>query len=275
MSFEEANPVTREPLDPRIDRMIASLYGELSGAEEIEFQRLLTEDPELRSEYEELRGTRAHMKGWKIERTAPSFVMLEKERSAFSGGLRARFARGFRALSGPSGWALAGAAAALFGLFLAGARVERFDGGVALRFGAPERPVELAQPLGPPEGLETKRPSEPGLVPASVAPYVTREELQTYNDQLMRSLVILLNEYSDRHEGDVAGLVRAVYDQMSIQQSYDYQELAHRLEALGTEMLLEKSRRAVSPTLEELLARRLGPGAREPRELTPSRDREE
>lgn len=266
--------MTREGLDPKKDRMIASLYGELSAAEESEFQQLLAADPALRSEYEELRRTRGALSGWTLERSSPSFVMLEGEGLVSSESAWARFARGFRAFLRPAGWALAGAAAVLLVLFAAGARIERFDGGVSLRFAAPGQAPELAGALDAPEGRETTPKGEP-ILPASAPPYVTQDEFQKYNAQLMQSLVLLLNEYSDRHEEDVTGLVRAVYDQMSSQQSYDYQELTHRLEALGTEFLIERSRRATNPSLEELLTRKLGPGAQEPRELTPSRDREE
>ncbi|MBZ0267083.1 hypothetical protein K8I85_02920, partial [bacterium] len=65
-----------ERMDPRIDKMIAYLYGELPEAEERAFRRLLEKDDALRAEYEELAGTRETLRGWEVEETVPSFVLV-------------------------------------------------------------------------------------------------------------------------------------------------------------------------------------------------------
>jgi anti-sigma factor RsiW len=46
------------PLDPRIDKLVALLYGELPETEAREVRAMIEADPGLRHEWEELQGTR-------------------------------------------------------------------------------------------------------------------------------------------------------------------------------------------------------------------------
>ena len=61
-----------DAVDPKIDRLIAALYGEMSDAERRDFDAELAADPALRAEWEEISGTRSLLAGWELEERVPS-----------------------------------------------------------------------------------------------------------------------------------------------------------------------------------------------------------
>jgi len=135
----------KDPLDPRIDMMMASLYGELSDEDEARFREMLENDSALRAEWEDLRATRRLLSSWDLEDRTPSFVLLPAEAAArqqqdenpvprsFWAALR----EGWRRHTAMAGWAVATAAVLLAILALAEFRVQLLDGGIAFRFGPP------------------------------------------------------------------------------------------------------------------------------------------
>jgi anti-sigma factor RsiW len=136
-----------EKIDPRIDRMMAALYGELTESEERAFRRLLEKDDRLRVEFEELKETRRLLGGWEVEERVPSFVLIDGEGeraagrpAAIGSGWLERVRGALRGLGATPAWGLATAAVVLLVLAIAGFRIESIDGGIAFRFGEPPRP---------------------------------------------------------------------------------------------------------------------------------------
>jgi len=105
-----------ESIDPRIDKMMAALYGELSEAEERAFLRLLEKDDALRAEWDELRESRELLAGWKVEESVPCFILMEGERAPRrtpSAGWLERLRGAVRNLGAVPTWGLATAAVAV------------------------------------------------------------------------------------------------------------------------------------------------------------------
>ncbi|GJM45151.1 MAG: hypothetical protein DHS20C21_19930 [Gemmatimonadota bacterium] len=244
-------------VDPRIDKMMAYLYGELPEAEERAFRRLLEKDDALRAEFEELTETRELLGGWEVEERVPSFVLVEgagATAAAQGGGRLAKILEPFRGFAVTPAWGLAAAAAILLVLAVGGFRVDRVDGGIALRFGEPTDPAvtEVAQPApsNVPTNLEEFRSSIPIessgredlVVPASA--YVTREDLKTYDENLILMLSELLNAYARNRDREVTEGFQSVYQEVNARQDYDYQQLSGRIDVLGRELLLETDRSA-------------------------------
>lgn len=155
----------KDPLDPRIDMMMASLYGELSAEDEARFQAMLEQDAALRAEWEDLRTTRRLLSSWDLEDRAPSFVLLPSaaERTASNSepassvpqrsdtGFWAALRAGWRRQTAMTGWAVAAAAVLLAVLAFAEFRVQLLDGGIAFRFGPP-----TAERIGEESPLESQ-----------------------------------------------------------------------------------------------------------------------
>lgn len=245
-----------ENLDPKIDRMIAALYGELSESEERAFHRLLEKDDALRAEWEELRESRRILSGWEVEERVPSFVMLEGAagRSAERAG-----APWWRRLLAPlqgfgpgPAWAMATAAIAVAAFFLADARMDsKVEQQVASRLGSTPSVTGGTGSTGVAlEDLARSRGGQ-GSEVVQTAGYVTRDELQDSNEQLMQSLAALLNDYSEKKDGETLDLLRAMYERVNQQQLYDYRQLAGRIDDLGRELVV--SRGMAEQKIEELL----------------------
>ena len=176
--------------DPRMEKLIALLYGELPEEEERELRRQLVTDAALRAEWEELCGTRSILGRWEVNEPAPRVVFVQRvvEAAAADSGseagdprtrARRRQSSGSRPetiwsglgriLAAPA-WGLAAAAVCLAVLGLAHFRIDRADGGFAFHFGAPAAPVStypLAafSPATSPAGTIW---SSPAMVPATV-----------------------------------------------------------------------------------------------------------
>ena len=254
----------REDIDPRIDKMIAFLYGELPPAEEAAFRRLLDSDEALRLEFAELSSARGALSEWKLDEPVPSFVLVEGATAPkaapaaprISGdGLLRRFFASLRGFGSSPAWGFATAATALVVLAFAGFRVERVPGGIAFRMGqvppAATAPRELpGVGAGPTFELGTRPGSSAGtdVVPVSGS-YLTQEEFNSYNGQLMTTLATLLNQYDQRRDREMTDLMQNLYRRVNDQQVFDYERTNRRIDALG-EVLGTPSR---STNVEDLL----------------------
>lgn len=162
-----------EPLETREQLLIAALYGELTEDQELDFQRRLSGDADLRAEWAELTGTRSLLQEWAPEEDpAPSFVFVDDAEEPALGGWE-RFIRGIRRGMSAPAWTFAGATVALVVLVISGFRVDRVENGFAVRFGpAPT----LMQPAGsgPGEMLTQTRPGTPGTGFMTPRPYRSR-----------------------------------------------------------------------------------------------------
>ncbi len=255
--------MTDEPLDPRIDRMMAALYGELSETEERGFRRLLEKDDALRAEFEELKGTREILGDWEVEERVPSFVLVDravaepssssaKRRASAGPGWFERFREAARAFGRQPAWGLATAAVALLVLAIAGFRVEKLDGGVAFRFGEPTAPESApfddsvldrigdGRPLGEVAAGDGEMPVQAGkgkLVPVSSDGYLTQDEYDARSAELMISLASLLNDYGERRDEEVAELMNEFYVDTRSRQDSDFRDLNRRIDTLGFQFL--------------------------------------
>jgi hypothetical protein len=142
----------KDPLDPRVDQLIAALYGELSAEERARFEKQLESDPVLRAEWEELHLARRYLSAWELEERVPSFVLVDQKPSpAAAIGARAetRWWSVFRRPLPAVGWAFAAAAVVFAILIAAQARIDLLDRGIAFRFGPPALVENQASPASP------------------------------------------------------------------------------------------------------------------------------
>jgi hypothetical protein len=270
----------RDDADPRLEKMVAFLYGELPVEEEQAFRRLLAQDAALRADMAELSEARGALAGWHVEEHVPGFVLADvrgegKARGAApSAGWGARLLASIRSFGATPAWALATAAVALVVLAAAGFRVERVPAGVAFRFGS-ERPapqMDAVPGLGEGEPLELAArpprtaPGSAGPVPVGAA-YLTQDQFDSYNAELMTTLVGLLNRYDERRDAETAELLQALYRKVNERQLFDYERVNRRIDALGTGLLLETSR---TQSIEDLLQ-----GAQRAPDSIPARTAEE
>jgi len=250
-----------ETVDPRIDKMIAALYGELSESEDRAFRRLLEKDEALRAEWEELKEGQDFLAGWKVEERVPSFVLMGEASappSPASGGWLVRLREAIGSVGAGPAWGLATATAAFFAFVLADARFQRkLEHELALRDAqtatSPPRPSpgrDLIAELGGGRSIEGGQGAA-GIVQTGSDAFLTSDDLQSYNTELMRTLVELLNEYDARRTDEVSGLIKALYERLNSQQVFDYRQINNRIDAVGAELLLEKDRH--DRALDELL----------------------
>lgn len=129
-------------LDPRFEKLIALLYGELPDAEAADLRRQIESDPALKEEWDELTATRSILARWEIPETTPDFVFL-KDPARDGAGAAGRTASGrrtplrerIRRAFGIWSWGMAATAAIVLVLALTQFRVEQVPGGLAFRFG--------------------------------------------------------------------------------------------------------------------------------------------
>ncbi len=265
----------REIIDPRHERLIAYLYGEMSEPEARAFRLELESDDALRLELEEIRGTREMLAGWQVTEPTPSFVFLGNETKRVSRTtLWGRIVDSIRG-GGPSsfGLGLATAGAAVLAIGLTGFRVERVDGGLAFRFGGDDdRPaIATTQPAAGPATFEL-RPSGPvetvsaGSRPAGGNPnaYVTRAEVEDIAAQMVGSVVDLLNQHGDRQNREFTGVLQTMYEDISDRQWRDSEELRQHMNSIGLELLLRQTRAGA-----ESSSAALRPASIEPRDTAP------
>lgn len=251
----------KEDVDPRIDRMMAFLYGELPPAEERAFRRMLEGDAALRAELEELGEMRGTLAGWKVEEHVPSFVLVDQgaparsRRQGQDANAWTRLLETIRSFGAAPAWGFAAATLLLFVLAGSGFRVERVAGGIAFRMGergapvTPDTPSTVAEDplhgLGDGEPLELAssrgRDAAPGPAPASTSgPYLTREEFDAYNAQLLSTLAALLNDYDVRRDHETAEVMQGLYRRINEQQVFDYERVTRRIDALGLQLAVDR-----------------------------------
>jgi hypothetical protein len=260
----------KENLDPRIDKMMAFLYGELAPSEDKAFRRLLESDAALRAEMEELGEVRGALAAWSVEEHVPSFVLVDQgasdkaRRRPAGESVWSRFLDSLRSLGATPAWGLAAAALLLFALAGSGFRVERVPGGLAFRLGADRAPTQTQVPetaspsaedplrgLGAGQPLELASPRTGGDVGSTVVPvsgsYMTRDEFESYNAQLLSTLAQLLNNYDERRDHETADLMQGLYQRINEQQVFDYERVSRRIDALGMQVAVDKGRSLDEP----------------------------
>lgn len=245
--------MTPESLDPKHEKMIAALYGELSEDEEREFMASLSTDEALRAQWEELQAVRSFLKRAEVQDPTPSFVYVPPSEplerfaagnDAAGNAHRRPWARLRGLLRSPAtGFALA--TTALVILLLAGLRVDRMADGVVVRFGPPPEPaparVQIATgDLPPGVPLEPAADTRRGQVNGSsgyrvtqasnAEAYVTRAELAAYMRRLVQMTEARLSEREQRYSGQMAFMARGLSDAMAERQQRDRNELNAQIE---------------------------------------------
>ncbi len=229
--------MTDKELDPLRDQMVAALYGELPPEEEEEFLTRLADDPALKAEWDELQEARGFLGAADAADTAPGFVFALPAAARAGGATQPGVPGRLRALwhgmllRPAAGFALAAAACVV--LMIAGLRVDRVPGGLALHFGptAPARPAlargaEAPGPALGPAGAQRSpelaaSQSEParaagGAVldaersgtPLDLNAPVTRAELAAVAQQIVDATESRLQQAEDRNLGQTVYMLR-------------------------------------------------------------------
>ncbi len=259
-------------LDPRIQKLMASLYGELTDEEEREFQEALAGDASLRAEWDELHAARAFLKEWDATEPDRSFVFVEPPESPVSahrgGGGRIGWRRRLAGLLPPPAWGFAGATAALVVLLFAGFRVDRVDNGLAFRFGSPaevSRTAEVASPGGtlsapgdPTAYPRVVSPTGVGAIPAAATgEYVTQNQLDAYNARVLTTVSSLLENFEQKRNGELAYVLQSFYQDLSSRQLQTYDELRGQIQGVGLGLMAEQTK--ANARLESLVNRSEAP----------------
>ena len=252
--------MSHENLDPRLEKLIALLYGELPDEEARELQAALASDAELRRTWEELNETRevlatldpvpAPDRAFLVDTPAASPAPAEP--SAPRGeGLGDRIRRWFGGGVARPLWAAAAVLVVVAGLGLADFRVQRIDGGFALRFGeaAPAATVPVREgTLADATDLGIANPAgsrslDDGVevTPVAGGPFLTRDDLADYEAEMLKLVGAMFQDYERYRDAELAGIVRAMYSDMTDRQDQGYQDLRQQMEAMGLSMMLEQN----------------------------------
>ena len=264
--------MSEQGLDPRIQKLMASLYGELTEEEEREFQAVLAGDEALRAEWDELHAARAFLKEWDAAEPDRSFVFVEPAGTPVSasrgGGSWTGLRRRLAGLFPPPAWGFAGATAALVVLIFAGFRVDRVENGLAFRFGSPtevSRTAEMGSPGGtlstpgdPTAYPRVVSPTGVGAIPAAAAGgYVTQDQLNTYNARVLTTVSSLLENFEQKRNGELAYVLQSFYQDLSSRQLQTYDELRGQIQGVGLGLMAEQTK--ANARLESLVGRTEAP----------------
>lgn len=222
-----------EAVDPKIDRLIAALYGELNEAEQASFEAQLATDPLLRAEWEEIVGTRNLLTGWELEDRVPSFVVVPavvtrpRVSMGWVAGLRDRFGNWFSV----GGWVVAGAAAAILLMMAKDLRIEKTANGIAFNFGKPA-PANHVVPADP----VTDFGGTPRLVSdgTNADQYVTRNELDQQSAAMLRMMAAYMNDYRGRRDQEIGAAMRSLYGNLNARQASQYEDLLGKIDAANS-----------------------------------------
>jgi len=221
-----------ESVDPKIDRLVAALYGEMTDADRRDFDAQLKVDAALRTEWEELSGTRSLLADWEVEDRIPSFLVVEaggRNRRASAAGWLEGFRDRFGSWFSVGGWVVAGAAAAVLLLALKGVELQKTDGGFQVNVGSRNRPVtrQTVDPLG----TIPLQVSSNGDAGTSTAAYLTRDEFDKYSAAMLRMVSAYMNEYRGRRDQEIGAALRSLYGDINAKQSSQYADLLGKIDA--------------------------------------------
>ncbi len=243
--------MTSDALDPRRQKMVAALYGELSPREEREFMAILDTDDELRAEWEELQGARSFLQQVEAGDSAPAFDLLMPADAPQSFDVATAIST-----SRPTFWERLGnmlrtpatgfavATAALLVLIVAGLRVDRTPGGLMVRF-APASRTEVGG--GP--GLNAPQPGDRavGLSPATVQPAsagmpdpnspVTYADMALFTQHIMEFVEARVVKGEERMYAETSFAINGLYDTLDRRHERDRAQFATEFGKLWTGLI--------------------------------------
>jgi hypothetical protein len=260
MSDDHDNPA---PADPRHERLVGLLYGELRSEEADALRLEIDRDPSLRRDWEEIRSARealaslpavepARGASWDAMDAAPARLPVAGQGWRPIADLRVssrlRIGERLRRLLTGSAWGVAAAAVLLLTLGLARFRVERVDHGFAFTLGAEgaglggshgivrggsgPAPVGGNGAFGGIAGLAgTVAGGE--IATLRSASYVTREELRDFGTELSRGLAVFLDQRAGQRDAEMAAWMQIAFQEISRRQSVGYGDLRGRIEDVG------------------------------------------
>jgi len=268
MNDQADNPA---PADPRCERLVALLYGELAGAEADALRLEIARDPALRRDWEAIRSARealatlpavepVRVGAWSPLDAAPARdsdrgrdwrPVRGRDQPPGAGGRvpspgrsRDRFRR---LLQGPA-WGVAAAALLILVLGLARFRVERVDHGFAFTLGVEEHgtgsdhaAVRAASPAvpaganGPFADVADLAGTVAGqdIATPRSASYVTRAELRDFGTELSRDLALFLDQRAGKRDAELAAWMQVAFQDLSRRQTAGYGDLRGRIEEVG------------------------------------------
>jgi hypothetical protein len=266
------NEMKEGPLDPRIDKLVALLYGELPDEEAVRVRAMINADPDLSREWDELTETREMIGEWKLEEAeGPGFVFVDDVPRAQARRRASGWIERIRSIAFMTPWAITATAVLVAAFAIGGAfHVERKGGSIAFRFGRPPVTEILAAqnasipnmqeavPLGgtPVSAVVATDRGIAGTKPDGIAPYLTKQEFEAYSAGMMQTLVVLLNEYGKQHDKEIGAFLQTAITQVADRQTRDYGDLRNRIEALGVgvgnlDYRLQKGEQASEPAATE------------------------
>ena len=251
--------MSQDAMDPRKEQLIAALYGELSPEDEREFEALLAGDDELRSEFEELQGTRTFLKQWELPDAAPNFVFMDEKLEAAGRRGHGFWARLRGILSAPiPSWGFAGATVALAVLILTGFRVDWVNQGVVFRFGSEPATVATTELPGAVDArlLGMTNGSRPGIAVQPVMQQglpVTREDLDRYSGGMMQAMSAMLDHRQTKQNTELAYILQSFYEELRLERQRDHDELQAQVQGVGLGLMAEQS--MTNAALQSLMGR--------------------
>jgi hypothetical protein len=245
------------PPDPRQQRLVALLYGELTDADAEATRREIDADPDLRRAWEEIRDAREALGELGVEAAgpAPAWSPLAEGSSLRSIGdsFQRRRQPGpqpspqpgrqpgahrrhrLRELALGSAWGVAAAAVLLLALGLARFRVERVENGLAFRVGATRATGGALPGAVAGHGAGAAEPAVTAAYgfPTPEPVYVTRDELSDYSAEIGRRLAVLLDDHARRRDTETAAWMQIAIEEMSRRQARDYGDLRYQIQQVG------------------------------------------
>ena len=223
------------PLDPRFEKLVAMLYGELSPADEKALRLEMESDASLRREWEELSEGHVYMEALE-EPAAPSFVFLHEAESVpvrqIVPEAKAPWWKSLGNWGAGPVWAATAAVLLLAFVITTDFRVYGVDGGLAMRFGEPAS-RNFTLPAG--SNQLTPQLQAGGQNPATMqqAAYLTPQDMETYEARMVRLFGAMLQDYGRYKDREISGMVTAAVNELAFRQDLATKGLRDRIDAMG------------------------------------------
>jgi hypothetical protein len=251
------------PADPRHERLVALLYGEMLSEEADALRLEIERDSGLRRDWDEIRSAREALASlpavepvrgasWDAMDAATARRPAAGQRWRPTADRRVssplRIGHRLRRLLTGSAWGVAAAALLLLVLGLARFRVQRVDHGFVFTLGAEGAGLGGSRGIvgGGPGPVPTAGNGAMGGIAglagtvaggdlATLRPvsHVTREELRDFGTELSRGLAVFLDQRAEQRDAEMAAWMQIAFQEISRRQVFGYGDLRGRIEEVG------------------------------------------